>query len=98
MPTFTTCSNDRADGNLRLELPRAAAAAKLGPVNPWTLFIGLLAGALGMAYLIYGKRQAKFSAIIAGLVLCIYPYFVDSLLWLCVIGAALAIAPFFLDF
>jgi hypothetical protein len=32
------------------------------------------------------------------LALCVYPYFVDSVPWSLVIGAALAAAPFFLDF
>ena len=35
---------------------------------------------------------------VAGIVLSIYPYFVDSLLWLTVIGVALVAAPFLLDY
>jgi hypothetical protein len=34
-----------------------------------------------MAYFVYGKRQTKFTPMIAGVMLCIYPYFIDSLLW-----------------
>ncbi len=34
---------------------------------------------------------------IAGVMLCIYPYFIDSLLWLCVVGGVLLIAPFAID-
>jgi hypothetical protein len=63
-----------------------------------TLFIGFVAGAVGMAYIVYGKRQTRLSAVVAGVVLCVYPYFVDSLLWLCVIGAAVVAAPFLIDF
>lgn len=63
-----------------------------------SLFFGIFAGALGMAYIVYGRRQAKFSAVIAGILLCAYPYFVDSTLWLLAIGGALAAAPFFIDF
>jgi len=48
--------------------------------------------------MVYGKRQTRFAPIVAGLLLCIYPYFVDGVLWLCVVGAALAVAPFLLDF
>ena len=62
-----------------------------------TLFIGVLASAFGMAYLIYGRRQAKFVPVIAGAVLCICPYFIDSWLWLCVVGGGLLIAPFLID-
>jgi hypothetical protein len=62
------------------------------------LFIGLMAGVFGMAYFMYGKRQMKISAMVAGVLLCIYPYFIDSVLWLAVVGALLLSAPFVLDF
>ena len=67
-------------------------------MTPASLAIGILTGAIGVAYFIYGKRQARFAPLIAGLALCTYPYFVDSVPWSLVIGAALAAAPFFLDF
>ena len=62
------------------------------------LTIGVVTGAVGMGYFVYGKRQARYAAMISGFVLCVYPYFVDSVLWLCVIGVALAAAPFLIDF
>jgi predicted cobalt transporter CbtA len=61
------------------------------------LFIGLIAGAFGMAYFVYGKRQAKLVAMLSGIALCIYPYFFESVLWLCVVGAALLVAPFVVE-
>ncbi len=67
-------------------------------MNPTTLAIGVLTGAIGVGYFIYGKRQTKFVPLLAGMSLCVYPYFVDSVLWLCVIGAALMAAPFLIDF
>jgi hypothetical protein len=51
-----------------------------------------------MAYFMDGKRQARFSAMISGVLLCIYPYFFDSVLWFCVVGAMLLTAPFLIDF
>jgi hypothetical protein len=63
-----------------------------------SFFIGLIAGVFGMAYFVYGKRRAKFTAMMAGVALCIYPYFIDSVLWLCVVGGLLLIAPFVIDF
>jgi hypothetical protein len=63
-----------------------------------SLFVGLIAGVFGMAYFVYGKRQTKLSAMIAGVMLCIYPYFIDSLLWLCVVGVLLLIVPFVIDY
>jgi multisubunit Na+/H+ antiporter MnhC subunit len=67
-------------------------------LTPASLAIGILTGAIGLAYFIYGKRQARFAPLLAGLALCVYPYFVDSVPWSLVIGAALVAAPFFLDF
>ena len=63
-----------------------------------SLIVGIIAGAIGMGYFIYGKRQARFAPLLAGILLCIYPYFTDSLLWLSVIGVALVVAPFLVDF
>ena len=63
-----------------------------------TLAIGLLTGAIGVGYFMYGKRQTKFVPLLAGMALCVYPYFVDSALWLFVIGAVLLAAPFVIDF
>jgi hypothetical protein len=63
-----------------------------------SLIVGVVAGAIGMGYFIYGKRQAKLTPLVAGVLLCIYPYFTDSLLWLSVIGLVLVSAPFLIDF
>jgi hypothetical protein len=63
-----------------------------------TLAIGILTGAIGTGYFMYGKRQTKFAPLLAGMALCVYPYFVDSTLWLIVIGGALMAAPFVVDF
>jgi hypothetical protein len=63
-----------------------------------SLRAGVFTGAVGMAYFVYGKRQARYVPMLAGMVLCVYPYFVDSLLWLCVIGGLLMAAPFLVDF
>ena len=63
-----------------------------------TLVIGIIAGAFGLAYIAYGRRQTKFVPLIAGVGLCAYPYFIDSVVWLCVVGALLVAAPFVIDF
>jgi hypothetical protein len=59
------------------------------------LFVGMIAGAFGAAYFVYGKRQHKFAPMICGVLLCVYPYATDNLIWLCVIGAVLLAVPFF---
>jgi len=63
-----------------------------------SLLIGMITGALGVAYIVYGRRQTKFVPLIAGVALCAYSYFIDSWVWLCVIGVLLAGAPFVIDF
>ena len=63
-----------------------------------SLIVGILAGAIGTGYFIYGKRQTRIAPMIAGALLCVYPYFVDGALWLILIGAILMALPFFLDY
>ena len=63
-----------------------------------SLWFSVVAGAIGMGYFIYGKRQAKYVPMIAGVLLCVYPYFVESLLALSVIGLLLVAAPFLTDY
>ena len=67
-------------------------------MTPTTHAIGILTGAVGVGYFVYGKRQTKFAPLLAGMALCVYPYFVDSVPWLVVIGALLMAAPFVIDF
>ena len=62
------------------------------------LYFGIVAGAFGVAYLVYGRRQKKLVPVVAGVLLCVYPYFVESWLWLGVVGALLVAAPFVIDF
>jgi len=62
-----------------------------------SLIVGVIAGAIGMGYFIYGKRQTRIVPMVAGALLCVYPYFVDNLLWLSLIGLALVVAPFVID-
>ena len=63
-----------------------------------SLLIGIIAGAIGVGYFMYGKRQTKFAPMLAGVLLCVYPYFTDNLLWLSAIGILLIVAPFLVDF
>ena len=62
-----------------------------------TLFVGILAGATGLSYFIYGKKQERIGFIAAGVGLCIYPYLVDGLILQILIGLGLAAAPHFID-
>jgi hypothetical protein len=47
--------------------------------DPWNLASGLLIGMVGMALVMYGRKQESPKALVTGLVLCVFPYFVASL-------------------
>ena len=62
------------------------------------LLWSVLFSSLGMAYFTYGKRQGKASALLGGVALMVYPYFIKSVLVLVGLGVALSAAPFFVAF
>jgi len=62
------------------------------------LFIGMIAGAIGTGYFVYGKRQQKFVPMLSGVALGVYPFFTDNPVLLLLIGAALMATPFLIDF
>lgn len=62
------------------------------------LFAGLITGVFGLAYFVYGKKQQQLMPMLAGIALCVFPYFVDSL-WLTIaIGVVLLVLPFVFRF
>jgi hypothetical protein len=58
------------------------------------VFLDILFGAIGSAYLIYAKRQYSAIFLIAGFVLIIYPYFVSNAIVCALIGIVFAAVPF----
>lgn len=62
------------------------------------LFFVILFSATGMAYFIYGKKQAAFVPLLVGLSLMIYPYLVSSNTALIGLGIVLAAIPYFVRF
>ena len=55
--------------------------------DPAVLISGLFIGLVGMALFIYGKKESNLRFLAAGAALCVYPYFVSSLLVLWLIAA-----------
>ncbi len=55
--------------------------------NPALLISGLFIGVVGAAVFMYGKKQCNLRCLAVGAALCIYPYFVSSLLLLWRIAA-----------
>jgi len=62
-----------------------------------TLLVGILAGVLGLAYFVYGKRQQRIGFLAAGVGLCLYPYLVSGLVLQIFVGLGLLAVPFLVD-
>ena len=61
-----------------------------------SIVLSMIIGSIGMGYIIYGRKQLKSSALVAGILLCIYPYFIPSPLLMILAGAGIMAAPFFI--
>lgn len=48
--------------------------------NPAVLFSGMLIGAIGMGFFIYGKKSSDFKSLLTGVALSVIPFFGHSLL------------------
>ncbi|HEX5961683.1 MAG TPA: hypothetical protein VFY97_10625 [Rhodanobacteraceae bacterium] len=66
--------------------------------SPATLLWGMLFGAIGVGYFIYGKRQSMIVPLLCGIGLVASPWFVASVPWLIVIGIVLMAVPYFVRY
>jgi hypothetical protein len=64
--------------------------------SPMNLLVGVITGAFGMAYFIYGKKQGRMIFMATGIALMAYPYLFGNLIVLIVIGVLLLPLPFVL--
>lgn len=60
-----------------------------------TLWLGMLFGAFGFGYFVYGKRQQAPIALASGVLLMVFPFFVSNAWVSLLIGAALLAVPWF---
>lgn len=58
------------------------------------LIVNVFAGIVGVAYVMYGKKQQKLVPLISGVGLCVLPYVIESNTVLICVCVGLAIAPF----
>ena len=63
-----------------------------------TLLWGILYGSIGMGYFVYGKKQHRGVALLSGIALMVFPYFVSNVYLSIVIGIALMGLPFFIRY
>ena len=66
---------------------------ELGSVT--VLIWGMLFGAIGFGYFLYGKKQKAIIPLCVGIVLCVFPYFIDNLYVLVGVGVTLMAIPYF---
>ena len=67
-------------------------------MNATQLFLGVIFSSIGLGYFMYGKKQKMTIPLTVGLVLMIFPYFIESNALLGGIGLLLSIVPYFLRF
>ena len=60
------------------------------------LFGGLIFGSVGFVAFVYGKRMHLWKMMLCGFALMIFPYFVENMSILYIIGTAGTLALFFL--
>ena len=58
------------------------------------IFTGLIFGSIGMGYILYGRKQANMIALLAGVALCLFPYFTSSVWISLALGVGLVLLPF----
>ncbi len=61
-----------------------------------TLLWGVLFGAIGLAFFVYGKRQRSVVPLVAGIALCVIPYFIENVYVLVIVGLLFVVLPYFL--
>ena len=67
-------------------------------MDAFTIIVGLVTSGLGMAYVQFGRKQARIPTILAGVGLLLYIYVIDNHFWQITIGVALAAVPFIFRF
>lgn len=67
-------------------------------MNSTQLFLGVIFSSIGLGYFLYGKKQKMTVPFVVGLVLMVFPYFIESNALLDGIGLLLSAAPYFFTF
>ena len=59
------------------------------------LIWGMIFGAIGVGFFIYGKKQKAIVPLCVGIALCVFPYFIANVYALVLIGVVLMAVPYF---
>ncbi len=60
-----------------------------------TIMWGMLFGAIGAGFIMYGRKQRAAMPLLSGVALCIFPYFIPNVYLMVITGAALMALPYF---
>ena len=63
-------------------------------MNTGMLLWSFLIGTIGLGYFIYGKKGSNMVALIAGIGMMAYPYFIDNIIVSIIVGIILMVIPF----
>lgn len=64
-------------------------------MNTSQLLLGVLFSSIGLGYFIYGKKQKTMVPFLCGLILMIFPYFIENTGLIVLIGAVVSAIPYF---
>ncbi len=59
------------------------------------LLWGVVFGAIGLGFFVYGKKQKAIVPLMVGIALFIFPYFISDLYVLVIVGVGLVVLPYF---
>lgn len=63
-------------------------------MNAGMLLWSFLIGTIGLGYVIYGKKVSNIIALLSGMAMMIYPYFVNNIFVSIIVGIILFFLPF----
>lgn len=84
---------EKMTGQLQ-EKEKPGAAAEDGT----SMFMTMVWGAIGTGYFIFGKKQSRFTFLLCGVGLMVFPFFVSDFMASMILGLAMALAPFKIEF
>lgn len=65
-------------------------------MNTTVLLLGVVFSSIGLGYFIFGKKQKNMMVLVSGIILMLYPYFIENIFFMLIIGVALIFLPKFI--
>jgi hypothetical protein len=75
---------------------RNKGAARFKLEDSTQLIWGMLFGAIGIGFFVYGKKQKAVVPLFTGIALFVFPYFLSNVYLLVAVGAVLVALPYFI--